>query len=82
MGPVEDDRFLAYVDGAPFFYLGDTAWELFYRLNREEADAYLLGRAAKGFDVIHAVALADIDGIQMQDALRARRFSFTSSCGS
>ena len=29
-------RFLQHADGTPFFYLGDTAWELFHRLNREE----------------------------------------------
>jgi hypothetical protein len=38
-------RFLVKEDGAPFFYLGDTAWELFHRLNREEADQYLENRA-------------------------------------
>jgi hypothetical protein len=32
--------------------LGDTAWELFHRLTREEADLYLKDRAAKGFTVI------------------------------
>ena len=37
----ENHRFLVKEDGAPFFYLGDTAWELFHRLNREEADRYL-----------------------------------------
>ena len=37
---VSDNRhFLVKDDGSPFFYLGDTAWELFHRLNREEADA-------------------------------------------
>jgi hypothetical protein len=34
----ESRRFLVYEDGRPFFYLADTAWELFHRLNREEAD--------------------------------------------
>jgi hypothetical protein len=58
-----DKRFLIYTDGKPFFYLGDTAWELFHRLNREEADQYLEDRAAKGFTVIQAVALAELDGL-------------------
>ena len=58
-----DKRFLTYADGKPFFYLGDTAWELFHRLNREEADGYLEDRAAKGFTVIQAVALAELDGL-------------------
>ena len=54
----ENGRFLVR-DGRPFFWLGDTAWELFHRLNREETDAYLRDRAAKGFTVIQAVALAE-----------------------
>ncbi len=55
-------RYLEYDDGTPFFYLGDTAWELFHRLNREEAQHYLSNRAAKGFTVIQAVALAELGG--------------------
>ena len=43
----ENRRFLVYADGRPFFWLGDTAWELFHRLNREEADRYLENRAAR-----------------------------------
>lgn len=34
----ENKHFLVYEDGKPFFYLGDTAWELFHRLNREDAE--------------------------------------------
>lgn len=55
-------RTLQFADGKPFFYLGDTAWELFHRLNREEANRYLEDRARKGFTVIQASALAEIDG--------------------
>lgn len=58
----ENGRYLQYSDGTPFFYLGDTAWELFHRLNREEADLYLEDRAKKGYTVIQAVALAELDG--------------------
>jgi hypothetical protein len=58
----DNRRFLVYEDGRPFFYLGDTAWELFHRLRREEADKYLENRAKKGFTVIQAVALAELDG--------------------
>ncbi|OYW25322.1 MAG: hypothetical protein B7Z44_19190 [Caulobacter sp. 12-67-6] len=36
-------------DGRPFFYLGDTAWELFHRLSRAEAERYLQDRAARSF---------------------------------
>jgi hypothetical protein len=58
-----DGRFLLKDDGSPFFYLGDTAWELFHRLDREEADEYLRDRAARGFTVIQAVVLAELDGL-------------------
>src|SRR3954447_5751949 len=58
----ENRRFLVTTDGKPFFWLGDTAWELFHRLNREEADHYLNARAQQGFTVIQAVAIAELDG--------------------
>ena len=57
-------RFLVHADGRPFFYLGDTAWELFHRLNRKEADRYLENRSARGFTVIQAVVLAELDGLK------------------
>ncbi|MCB0064433.1 MAG: DUF4038 domain-containing protein, partial [Caldilineaceae bacterium] len=61
-------RFLQYEDGTPFFYLGDTAWELFHRLTLAEADRYLTNRAAKGFTVIQAVALAELEGLTTPNA--------------
>lgn len=57
-----DGHYIVHEDGSPFFYLGDTAWELFHRLNREEAVKYLEDRAKKGFTVIQAVAIAELDG--------------------
>jgi hypothetical protein len=59
----ENRRFLVSSDGKPFFWLADTAWELFHRLDREEAERYLDDRAAKGFTVVQAVALAELDGL-------------------
>ncbi len=56
-------RFLVDQDGRPFFWLADTAWELFHRLNREEADLYLRNRAERGFTVIQAVVLAELGGL-------------------
>ncbi len=58
----DNHRFLVYENGKPFFWLGDTAWELFHRTTREEADQYLADRAKKGFTVIQAVALAELEG--------------------
>jgi len=64
-------RYLESANGSPFFYLADTAWELFHRLTREEADSYLHNRAAKGFTVIQAVVLAEIDGLHTPNAYGA-----------
>lgn len=61
-------RYLQYADGSPFLYLGDTAWELFHRLNAEEAERYLENRAAKGFTVIQAVVLAERGGLEEPNA--------------
>jgi hypothetical protein len=64
----ENRRFLIHEDGTPFFYLGDTGWELFHRLNKADAEKYLENRRAKGFTVIQAVALAELDGLNTPNA--------------
>jgi hypothetical protein len=61
-------RYLEDENGKPFFYLGDTAWELFHRLNREEAVQYLTNRSQKGFTVIQAVVLPPADGLTVPNA--------------
>jgi hypothetical protein len=47
-------RYLVDGDGKPFFWLGDTAWNLFQIPNREDAELYLSTRAKQGFTVIQA----------------------------
>lgn len=42
----------------PFLWMADTNWELFHRLNKTDVDLYLADRAAKGFNVVMAVALS------------------------
>jgi len=64
----ENHRFIVTSDGKPFFYLGDTAWELFHRLTREDADVYLKDRSAKHFNVIQAVVLAEFGGLTVPNA--------------
>jgi len=61
-------NYIRYEDGRPFFYLADTAWELFHRLTHEEIDFYLNERAKQGFNVIQAVALAEFDGLTVPNA--------------
>lgn len=64
----ENGRFLTKSQGKPFFYLGDTAWELFHRLTREDALKYLDIRQSQGFTVIQAVGIAEFDGLTTPNA--------------
>lgn len=64
----QNRHYLQYEDGTQFFYLGDTAWELIHRLNREEVDQYMENRARKGFTVIQTVVLAQIGGLTVPNA--------------
>lgn len=64
----DNRRFLQLGDGAPFFLLGDTAWELFHCTTRDEADFYLETRAAQGFNTIYAVVLAEHDGLRVPNS--------------
>jgi len=63
-----DGHYLVTAAGEPFFWLGDTAWELFHRLNRQEAETYFDLRSRQGFNVIQAVILAEIDGLHTPNA--------------
>lgn len=64
----DNQRFLEFEDGTPFFWLGDTAWELFHRLSKEDVELYLENRRAKGFTVIQAVILAELEGLDVPNA--------------
>ncbi len=54
-------RYFVDQDGKPFFYLADTCWLLFQRLDHDELDDYLKDRAAKGFTVIQAYVIRGLD---------------------
>src|SRR5205085_5647788 len=60
----DNHRFLIDENGKPFFWLGDTCWEMFHRLTREEIDEFLEIRSQQGFNVLQAVALAEFNGIR------------------
>ncbi len=64
----DNRRFLVYEDGTPFFYLGDTGWELIHRLSKTDAEKYLENRRSKGYTVIQTVALAELDGLNAPNA--------------
>jgi hypothetical protein len=52
-------------DGTPFWFLGDTAWALYYdnadeKYDRAAALAYIEARAAQGFNVLHSSLLSEL----------------------
>jgi len=54
----ESGRFLQYEDGTPFFYQGDTAWDIFQRLTKDEAELYMSVRAEQSFNVLQCILLS------------------------
>jgi len=52
-------HFLQFADGTPFFWLADTGWLLFSRLDRDQTERYLEDRRGKGFTVIQVMLLHD-----------------------
>ena len=47
-------------NGTPFFWLGDTGWLTFQKLDRAEVDTFIRNRAGKGFNVIQMMVLHGI----------------------
>ena len=66
----KDGHFLQTETGQPFFWLGDTAWELIHHTTREEASYYLHTRARQRFTVI----LSEFEGITTPSALGIKPF--------
>lgn len=61
----DNQRFLSTEDGKPFFWLGDTGWLLFNKLDRAEAELYLEDRKQKGFNVIQAMVLHTVPSVNI-----------------
>jgi len=58
-------HYLMEKNGKPFFWLGDTGWLMFLKLNREEADQYLEDRRKKGFNVIQVMVLHSVGEVNV-----------------
>lgn len=50
-------RYLQHANGRPFFWLGDTAWLLFQKMDRDEVKTYFADRKRKGFNVVQCIIL-------------------------
>ena len=61
----DNDRYFVTEEGEPFFWLGDTGWLLFGKLNREESDKYIEDRKEKGYNVIQAMVLHSLDAVNV-----------------
>lgn len=53
-------HFFQTADGKPFFWLGDTGWLLFVKMNREEIIQYLDNRKVKGYNMIQVMLVHDL----------------------
>jgi hypothetical protein len=67
-----EGHFLQLENGAPFFWLGDTAWQLVHDLTREECAYYLRTRARQGYTVVQTVILSEFDGLNQPNAFGER----------
>src|SRR5690348_16556317 len=65
---ISDNHRYLLKNGKPFYWLGDTGWELFHRLNKEEVSEYFKKRSEQGFTIIQAVVLAELNGLDSANA--------------
>jgi len=64
----ENGKYLVTAAGDPFFWMGDTAWDLTHRLTKEEIEIYLDDRKDKGFNVIFfRLPFKDLEGEPQRD---------------
>lgn len=52
-------------DGKPFFWLGDTGWLAFSKLDREGVKKYFEDRKAKGFNVVQVMVLHNLNAVNV-----------------
>ena len=60
----ENGQFFMYEDGTPFFYLADTAWDIFQRLTRDEVEYYMSVRSKQGFTAVQSILLSGTETYQ------------------
>lgn len=58
-----DGRYLMYENGRPFFWMGDTAWNLFDKNTVASARKYLTARKMQGFNIVQCSLLFGTYGV-------------------
>ncbi len=56
----DNQRYLTYDDGTPFFYLADTAWEITWKSTYDEVRVYVADRKEKGFTAVQLVPMSHL----------------------
>nr|WP_315242885.1 glycoside hydrolase family 140 protein [uncultured Flavobacterium sp.] len=59
----ENKHYFVTEDGKPFFWLGDTGWLTFGKLDRAGVEKYLQDRKAKGFNVVQVMVLHNVNAV-------------------
>lgn len=61
----KNQHYFVTEDGKPFFWLGDTGWLTFGKLDREGVNKYFADRKAKGFNVVQIMVLHNINAVNV-----------------
>lgn len=61
----KNQHYFVTEDGKPFFWLGDTGWLTFGKLDREGVNKYFQDRKAKGFNVVQIMVLHNINAVNV-----------------
>ncbi|MFV8466065.1 glycoside hydrolase family 140 protein [Flavobacterium sp. LB1P62] len=61
----KDQHYFVTEDGKPFFWLGDTGWLTFGKLDRAGVSKYFQDRKAKGFNVVQVMVLHNINAVNV-----------------
>lgn len=77
----DNNQYLVHDNGKPFFWLGNTAWLMPERLNRDEVEFYLTREHEQGYNVeqiqvLNAIPTFNIYGAQANDeSFECQRFT-------
>lgn len=60
-----NSHYFITADGKPFFWLGDTGWLAFSRLDRAGIDQYFKDRKDKGFNMVQIMVLHNLNAVNV-----------------
>ncbi|MFA6569828.1 MAG: DUF4038 domain-containing protein [Bacteroidota bacterium] len=72
----DDKRYLTYGNGEPFFYFGDTAWEITWRSTFSEVKEFIQDRKKKGFTCLQLVPMSHLMNLKGIGVINQNKDSF------